>query len=91
MTKSEMIQGHAVLEIPLESNELAEILRQALDPETNSAPSDRAQAEVSISENVIVVEILAEDLTALRAAMNSYLAWISGCIRAVESVTGQNP
>jgi tRNA threonylcarbamoyladenosine modification (KEOPS) complex Pcc1 subunit len=89
--KSETIQGHAVLEIPLESNELAEILRQALDPETDSAPSDRAKAKVTINENVIVVEISAEDLTALRAAMNSYLAWISGCIRTVESVTGQNP
>lgn len=81
----------AVLEIPIDSEELARVIRSAIAPETDSAPSDRAKARVSVESSVLLVEISAEDLTALRAAMNSYIAWISGCIRAVDSVTGQNP
>jgi len=88
---SEILQGSAVLIIPLDSREMAEMVYKALNPETDSAPSDRAKAELTIRDNTLVVDISAEDLTALRAAMNSYLAWISGCVRAIDSVTGQNP
>ena len=89
--KSGITWLHANLEIPLESPELAKVIHDAICPETNSAPSDRARVKVTIHSSVLILEISAEDLTALRAAMNSYLAWISGCVRAAESVTGQNP
>jgi tRNA threonylcarbamoyladenosine modification (KEOPS) complex Pcc1 subunit len=81
----------ANLKVPLASEELARIIRDAINPETNSAPSDRARVKVSVRSSTLLIEVTAEDLTAFRAAMNSYVAWISGCIRAVESVTGQNP
>ncbi|TFG07631.1 hypothetical protein EU522_00545 [Candidatus Thorarchaeota archaeon] len=89
--ESGVISLHATIEIPLDSPELAGVIHDALRPETDSAPSDRARVKVTARASILLLEITAEDLTALRAATNSYLAWISGCVRAAKSVTGQNP
>lgn len=81
----------SALEIHVGSKDLASILQQALEPETASVPSDRARVDLSRHNSTIIIKIRADDLTALRAAMNSYLAWISGILGAVDSVTSQNP
>ena len=80
------ITGSAVLEIPLESNEVATILYQALLPETESIPSDRASSKVSVKNSTLLVEVEANDLTALRASLNSFSAWIAACIATLESI-----
>ncbi|MHA2069247.1 MAG: KEOPS complex subunit Pcc1, partial [Candidatus Thorarchaeota archaeon] len=76
--------GRAVIEIPLESKEIAETIRAALDPETDSAPSDRARAEVSVDGSVLVIQISAGDMASLRAAMNSYIAWVSTSLDTID-------
>jgi len=86
-----MEHGRAVIEIPLESEELAEMIRSALNPETDSAPSDRARAEVAVSDSALVIRISSGDLTSLRAAMNSYIAWVSASLDTINAVLGQNP
>ena len=83
--------GRATIEIPLESKELAETIRSALDPETNSAPSDRARVELVVRDTVLVIEITSGDMTSLRAAMNSYIAWVSASLDTIDAVLGQNP
>ncbi len=83
--------GRAVIEIPLESEELAEMIRSALSPETGSAPSDRALAEVTVRGSVLVIQISSGDLTSMRAAMNSYIAWVSASLDTIDAVLGQNP
>jgi tRNA threonylcarbamoyladenosine modification (KEOPS) complex Pcc1 subunit len=83
--------GRAVIEIPLESEELAEMICSALNPETDSAPSDRAHTEVSVRGSVLVIQISSGDLTSLRAAMNSYIAWVSASLDTIDAVLGQNP
>jgi tRNA threonylcarbamoyladenosine modification (KEOPS) complex Pcc1 subunit len=80
------VQGFSKLEIPLESEELATIIYSALLPETESTPSERATTSVSLKGSSLVIEITANDLTALRAALNSYMAWISACLRTIDSV-----
>lgn len=80
------INGVGVLEIPLKSKELATILYNALLPETKSIPSDRASSKVSIRETTLIVEIEASDITALRASLNSYTAWIMACLSTLESI-----
>ena len=80
------VKGTSVLEIPLESEEQAKILYAALAPETESIPSDRASTTVSVSGYSLIVEINANDLTALRAALNSFVAWISACMRTINSI-----
>jgi tRNA threonylcarbamoyladenosine modification (KEOPS) complex Pcc1 subunit len=83
---SKLVAGKSVIEIPLESIGTAEILLAALVPETESGPSDRATTTVSLRGSVLIIEVEAEDLTALRAAMNSFIAWISACVRSLEQV-----
>lgn len=81
-----IVTGKSVIEIPLESKETAEIILAALKPETKSGPSDRATTQVSLRDTVLIIEVEAGDLTALRAAMNSYIAWVSACIKSIEQV-----
>ncbi len=80
------VKGNSILEIPLKSERIAKILYSALLPETESIPSERATTSVSVKGSTLVVEIVANDLTALRAALNSYVAWISACMRTIESI-----
>ena len=91
MSNERVTNGQAILEINLGSPEMVDILYTALEPETVSVPSDRAQATLSKKDSQLVITIDAGDLTALRAAMNSYLAWISASMRAVEFVKDKNP
>ncbi len=79
-----LVSGKSTIEIPLDSKKTAELLLTALQPETESGPSDRATTNLSIRGSVLVIEVEANDLTALRAAMNSYIAWVSACLRTVE-------
>ena len=80
------ITGSAVLEIPMESTEVATILYQSLLPETESIPSDRASSKVSVKNSTLLVEVEANDLTALRASLNSFSAWIAACLATLESI-----
>ncbi len=84
MMSSNIVAGKSTIEIPLDSKKTAELLLSALNPETKSGPSDRATTRVSIRDSVLVIEIEANDITSLRAAMNSYIAWVSACLRTVE-------
>jgi tRNA threonylcarbamoyladenosine modification (KEOPS) complex Pcc1 subunit len=81
---NDLVKGKSSIEIPLESKRTAELLLAALSPETKSGPSDRATTNVSIRDNILVIEVEADDITALRAAMNSYMAWVSACLRTIE-------
>ncbi len=90
MTDERIARAQATLSINLDP-ELIDIIFSAIQPETESVPSDRAITHLSKTNEQLIVTIDAGDLTALRAAMNSFLAWISGSLRAIESVTGQNP
>ncbi|MGY5860548.1 MAG: KEOPS complex subunit Pcc1 [Candidatus Thorarchaeota archaeon] len=85
MTQSD-VTGTSVLEIPLESERIANILYSALLPETESIPSDRATTRVSVRGSSLIVEIVANDLTAMRAALNSFVAWISACMQTIDSI-----
>jgi len=80
------VKGNSILEIPLESERIAKILYSALLPETESIPSERATTSISVKGSSLVVEIIANDLTAMRAALNSYIAWISACMKTIESI-----
>jgi tRNA threonylcarbamoyladenosine modification (KEOPS) complex Pcc1 subunit len=84
MMSSNIVGCKSTIEIPLDSKKTAELLLAALSPETQSGPSDRATTKVSIRDSVLVIEVEANDITALRAAMNSYIAWVSACLRTIE-------
>ncbi len=80
------VKGNSILEIPLESEYIAKILYSALLPETESIPSERAITSISVKGSSLIIEIIANDLTAMRAALNSYIAWISACMKTIEAI-----
>jgi tRNA threonylcarbamoyladenosine modification (KEOPS) complex Pcc1 subunit len=55
-----------------------DIIIKALRPELESGISDRSKVLVKASEKGLVIEVSADDVTALRAAVNSYLYWVKG-------------
>lgn len=85
-----VLGGDAVIDIDMGSEERARIIRQALEPET-SAITDRSTTQIELSGSQLILKISADDLTAMRAAINSFLSWISACERILDSVIGQNP
>jgi tRNA threonylcarbamoyladenosine modification (KEOPS) complex Pcc1 subunit len=81
-----LVNGHAKIEVELETVEIAKTLFLALNPETESVQSERANTKLELKDNLLIIEVEAEDLTALRAALNSFLAWLSGCRKTLEAV-----
>lgn len=65
------------LKIEFEDSIQANIVMNALKPELNSSPSERATVKLTLEKgNIMDVNIKASDATSLRAAINSYLRWI---------------
>ena len=86
-TRPLLINAVAELQIELPSANDARIVLSALEPETEAVASERATTTITQEENVLHLRVGAEDLTALRASMNSFLAWISACQRTVEGTS----
>ena len=69
----------AIIKINVTSK-LADILQQSLNPEIKHPTSERSIISISTIKDMIIVKIAADDIIALRAAVNSYLYWIQGII-----------
>ncbi len=54
------------------------IIISSLKPELERGISDRSRVAIEASDRGVVVRVVAEDMVALRAAVNSYLYWIQG-------------
>lgn len=63
-------------------DEAADAIARALSPETNASEVPKTRAEVSREPGGIRIRIEADDLAALRAALNSYLRWIDAARKA---------
>ena len=78
----------AVAEIRVDSTkELAEIIENSLKPEVQDPVSTRSKVEVVAEDDLIRINITASDLSALRAALNSYLRWVDAIFEVVEKVS----
>ncbi len=65
----------------------SDFLAKTLKPETvRSIP--RTSVEVDVEGDELVVNVMAEDVNALRAALNSYLRWIKLALDTEETVGG---
>lgn len=60
------------------SRENVEILIGALKPELETGISDRSRVILEKSAKGLIIKVAADDVTALRAAVNSYLYWVQG-------------
>ncbi len=54
------------------------VILGSLKPELESGISDRSNVTIEASEKGVLIRVAADDVTALRAAVNSYLYWIQG-------------
>ena len=66
----------AEFKIKFKSFNDAEVVLKAIEPEFQSAPSERSFVDVKLKKNALVLVIDAEDAPSLRASVNSYLRWI---------------
>jgi KEOPS complex subunit Pcc1 len=65
------------LEIEFESTGDAEVILKSIEPEIKTSPSDKSFTRADLKNNILTIEIDADDTTTLRAALNSYLRWIA--------------
>ena len=65
------------LEIEFDDPGYVKMIIGSIEPEILTAPSFRSSVEIRmIDENTLRLEIEAEDVSSLRASLNSYLRWI---------------
>ena len=71
-----MIRAEAAIRIELPSEEQAKIVMRALRPEIESSPTRRSEVEIGLDGRKVLLRFKAEDTTALRASVNSYIRWV---------------
>ncbi|MFW9916431.1 MAG: KEOPS complex subunit Pcc1 [Candidatus Thorarchaeota archaeon] len=74
--------------IKFSSSDIANIILQALAPETETQIGKRAHAVITRDEDDLLIRLVAKDQIALRATMNSFLRWIDGALSTLEFVRG---
>ena len=66
----------AEFKIKFENSAEAEVVLRSIEPELQTAPSDRSSIKVNLDGDTLKLIIDAEDTPSLRASVNSYLRWI---------------
>ena len=67
------------------------ILESSLRPEVERPSSTRTSASLKAEGSVLKLEIIASDITALRAALNSYLRWVQSINEVLEKTRPGKP
>ena len=77
----------AEVEIVLvDTTEVVRTIVGALKPEVERPSSNRSTIDISGEANTLRMSIMASDISALRAALNSYLRWVEVIIDAVKTL-----
>ena len=67
----------AVISLEFSSEKLVQILLRALLPETKKPTTSRSKVSVGRVDKKLIIRIEAEDTSAFRATLNSYLRWVA--------------
>ena len=62
------------------------LIGESLSPEVESPSSGRSSVAVSVEGCGVVISVVASDIVALRAALNSYLRWVGAILDVVDAV-----
>ena len=79
--------AEAKFRLDLNSKDLAQVVFKALKPEVESQPSPRVVVDLKLDGRFIIIELKADSTAALRAAVNSYLRWVSAISRSLSEVS----
>jgi tRNA threonylcarbamoyladenosine modification (KEOPS) complex Pcc1 subunit len=71
------MKSRIVVRLNFPSEERLKIVLGALEPETRTPPSPRSRVKVEGRGSSLILSFEATDTSALRAAVNSYLRWVS--------------
>jgi tRNA threonylcarbamoyladenosine modification (KEOPS) complex Pcc1 subunit len=70
------MKAQAAVRLNFSSEKQLQTVLQALKPETETSSTSRSKVQLKTENNNLVLEFMATDTSALRAAMNSYLRLI---------------
>jgi len=70
------VKAKAVVRLNFSSDKQLQVVLQALKPETETSTTSRSKVQVTADGNTLILDFMAKDTSALRAAMNSYLRLI---------------
>jgi tRNA threonylcarbamoyladenosine modification (KEOPS) complex Pcc1 subunit len=76
----------ACIAIEFDSKAYSKAIFKALKPELRIPFTSRSKVEMNLRGKSIALKIRAKDLTALRAAVNSYLRWLLSCFKSLKAV-----
>ncbi len=65
------------VKIQVSDNQTCNFLYDALVLESGYNPNDRAQANLMVDNNCLILEINAKDSVSARASINSFMKWIN--------------
>ena len=86
------MKSRIVVRLNFPSEERLKIVLGALEPETRTPPSPRSRVKVEGRGSSLILSFEATDTSALRAAVNSYLRWVSlvnDMCSALDSLRGE--
>jgi tRNA threonylcarbamoyladenosine modification (KEOPS) complex Pcc1 subunit len=72
-------RSQAEAKITIETTrDVVDIIITSLKPELDRGLSERSNVVLEASDRGLIIRVVADDMVALRAAVNSYLYWIQG-------------
>ncbi len=70
------MRAHAVVHLDFPSQKQSKIMLKALRPETRTMSTRRSRVYIEGRGKTLIIRFEAEDTSALRAAINSFLRWV---------------
>jgi tRNA threonylcarbamoyladenosine modification (KEOPS) complex Pcc1 subunit len=80
------MKAQAVIRLNFSSEKQLEAVLKAIRPETETSVTSRSKVEMKAEEYGLILEFMATDTSALRAALNSYLRLI-GVAMSLQKLT----
>lgn len=84
------MKAKAAIRLTMRSERQLEAMVDALTPEVERQVGTRSKVTLSSEKTTLVLSVEAEDTSALRAALNSYLRWANSALNVMESVTQEH-
>ncbi len=67
----------AEFKIKFDSLDEAKLILKSIEPEIQTAPSEKSRVKINLEGNTLKLIIDAEDTPSFRASVNSYFRWIT--------------
>lgn len=80
------VKTNAIVRLRLSSEKELNAILDALKPEADAPITRRSKVNLTRQGLFVILNFEAEDVVALRAALNSYLRWIDSTINVVHSI-----